>query len=182
MKNKLSSIATLLTVCGFIAFVATARADKGGSSSTVNPNRGPNTNNVCNQGPNTNNAANPNKGPNTNNVANPNQGPNTNNVANEEKIRLVPPTGVKAEGSADFRSQVGHVRLEVEAEVPGDAAGTVLTVTVDTVDIGTITIGATGEGQLELEAEDGVTVPAIVPGSVVMVTDAAGDLILAGQF
>jgi hypothetical protein len=179
MKNKISSIATFLTVCGFIAFVATAHADKGGGSANrgpntnnaVNPNRGPNTNNVCNQGPN------------TNNVPNPNRGPNTNNVANDEvKIRLVPPTGVKAEGSADFRSEVGHVKFEVEAEVPGDAAGTVLTVSVDTVTVGTITLGATGEGELEIEAEHGATVPAIVPGSVVMVTDPAGDLILAGQF
>jgi hypothetical protein len=53
---------------------------------------------------------------------------------------------------------------------------------VDSVVVGTITVDASGHGELELEAEHGTTVPAVQPGSLVGVTDAANDIILAGQF
>jgi hypothetical protein len=175
MKNKINAITKVLALFALVAFVATAHADKGSGS-----NKGPNTNNVpgMNRGPNTNNMPSPNQGHDTNDV------PNVNNNTNDTvEIALVAGPGFKgAKGIAEFRSRVGHQEFEVEVQVSKTLAGLILNVSVDTMIVGTITVDSSGHGELELEAEHGTTVPAVQLGSLVGVTDAADDIILAGQF
>jgi hypothetical protein len=94
--------------------------------------------------------------------------------------------GQTPEGNADFRSdQNGRVRLNVEVEHVNLPAGTVLTVSVQdgaTVTVaGTITLSATGERELELNSQDGATVPAVQKGDMITVSN-AGKTILAGAF
>jgi hypothetical protein len=90
------------------------------------------------------------------------------------------------EGSADFRSDSrGRSRLNVEVENVNLAAGTVLTVSVQdgiTVTVvGTIKLSSFGGGELELDSQDGATVPALKKGDLVTVSN-AGSRILAGAF
>lgn len=94
--------------------------------------------------------------------------------------------GVTPEGSADFRSESGRTRLQVEVEHVNLPAGTVLTVSVQSganapVQVGTITLSATGFGELELDSQHGDTVPAILNGDVVSVSNGTA-AILAGAF
>jgi hypothetical protein len=97
--------------------------------------------------------------------------PNVNNNTNDTvAIGLVAGLGFKgAKGIAEFHSRVGHQEFEVEVQVSKTLAGT-------------IAMDAIGHRELELEAEHGTTVPAVQPGSLVGVTDAASDIILAGRF
>lgn len=96
--------------------------------------------------------------------------------------------GVKPEGNADFRSdsQRGRTRLNVEVEHVNMPAGTVLTVAVHqgtvTTTIGTIKLSALGEGELELNSQDGDVVPVVITGTMVTVKNPAGTTILAGVF
>jgi hypothetical protein len=120
----------------------------------------------------------PNQGHDTNDV------PNVNNNTNDTvAIGLVAGLGFKgAKGIAEFHSRVGHQEFEVEVQVSKTLAGSILDVSVDTMVVGTIAVDAIGHRELELEAEHGTTVPAVQPGSLVGVTDAASDIILAGRF
>lgn len=89
------------------------------------------------------------------------------------------------EGSADFRSDTRRSRLNVEAENVNLAAGTMLQVSVQRgttiTHVGTITLSALGEGELELNSEDGDNVPDIQKGDMVTVAHGA-TTILAGAF
>lgn len=93
--------------------------------------------------------------------------------------------GKKPEGNGDFRSETGRTRLNVEVENVNLPAGTVLTVAIVhagvSTTVGTITLGITGESELELEAQNGAMVPAIVSGDMVTVSNGAS-VILAGAF
>jgi hypothetical protein len=94
--------------------------------------------------------------------------------------------GKTPEGNADFRSdRRGRMHLNVEVEEVNLPAGTVLRVSVSHAGVptavGTITLSALGFGELELNSEDGDTVPAIVAGDMVVVSDGAV-AILAGVF
>jgi len=175
MKIKINAITMVLALFALVAFVATAHADKG-----VSNNKGPNSNSVpdMNRGPDTNNMPSPNQGHDTNDV------PNVNNDTNDTvTIALVAGPGFKgAKGIAEFRSRVGHQEFEVEIQVSKTLVGSILNISVDTMLVGTITVDASGHGELELKGEHGATVPAVQPGSLVGVTDAANDIILAGQF
>ncbi len=90
----------------------------------------------------------------------------------------------RPEGNADFRSQTGRSRLNVEVENVNLPDGTVLTVSViqgavSTV-VGTITLNsAIAENELELDSQNGSTVPALVAGNMVTVANGAM-IILAG--
>ena len=94
--------------------------------------------------------------------------------------------GKKPEGNADFRNDAqGRTRLNVEVENVNLPMGTVLTVAVVhggvSTKVGTITLGSTGESELELDSQNGATVPAIVSGDMVTVSNGAA-VILAGAF
>jgi len=94
--------------------------------------------------------------------------------------------GKTPEGNADFRSDSrGRMRLNVEVENVNLAAGTVLQVSVQhagmTVAAGMITLQAGGFGELELNSQDGDTVPAVQSGDMIMVAN-GGTVILAGVF
>jgi hypothetical protein len=83
--------------------------------------------------------------------------------------------GKTPEGHADFRMDTsrGRTRLNVEVEHVNLPAGTVLTVMIthgtSTTSVGTFTLDAFGEGELELNSQDGDTVPAVVTGDMVTV-------------
>ena len=94
--------------------------------------------------------------------------------------------GKTPEGSADFRLDAkGRSRLNVEVEHVNLAGGTILDVsiqhgTTSTV-VGHITLSAGGSGELELNSQDGDTVPAVQSGDMVIVNNGAV-AILTGVF
>ncbi len=93
--------------------------------------------------------------------------------------------GIKPEGNADFRNDgQGRTRLNVEVENVNLPAGTVLGVAVVhagvSTMVGSITLGS-GENELELDSQNGATVPAVVSGDMVTVSNGAA-VILAGAF
>jgi hypothetical protein len=90
------------------------------------------------------------------------------------------------EGEADFRTDSrGRTRLSVEVENVNLPAGTALTVAVvhgaASTNVGTITLSATMENELELNSQNGDLVPAVVKGDMVTVSNGA-TAILAGVF
>jgi hypothetical protein len=118
------------------------------------------------------------------------QGPGNNNNQNAQ-VRLrttlagAAIQGIKPEGNADFRNDgQGRTRLNVEVENVNLAAGTVLSVAVVhagvSTMVGSITLGS-GENELELDSQNGATVPAVASGDMVTVSNGAA-VILAGAF
>jgi len=94
--------------------------------------------------------------------------------------------GKTPEGSADFRSDTrGRMRLDVEVENVNLPSGTMLQVAVTrgtaTILTGNITLKAGGAGELELNSQDGDTVPMLQSGDMITVSN-AGTAILAGVF
>jgi uncharacterized phage protein gp47/JayE len=92
----------------------------------------------------------------------------------------------KPGGNADFRDDgQGRTRLAVEVENVNLPAGTVLTVAIVhagvSTTVGTITLGAGFESELELDSQHGDVVPAVVSGDMVTVSNGAA-AILAGAF
>lgn len=88
------------------------------------------------------------------------------------------------EGSADFRQDTSRnrTRLQVEVENVNLPAGTVLTVMLNnTTKAGTITLGALGFGELELDSQAGDAVPAVTTGTTITVLNGT-NAILAGVF
>ena len=85
--------------------------------------------------------------------------------------------GLKPSGNAVFRSIAaqGSARLNVEVEDVNLAAGTKVSVFVDGVQAGSITISAAPVrgGELELNTQDGQSVPSIKAGAVVVVRNGA---------
>ncbi len=122
-----------------------------------------------------------------------NSGSGNNNSGQATEIRLrsklaggplgTPP--ITPEGSADFRSDSkGRTRLDVEVEHVNLADGTVLTVAFVhagvSTNVGTITLNsALPENELELDSQNGATVPALVAGDMITVSNGAV-VILAG--
>ena len=89
-------------------------------------------------------------------------------------------------GNADFRSDSrGRTRLNVEVEHVNLPQGTVLTVTLThagtTTTVGTFTLSATGFAELELNSQDGQTVPAVQSGDMIAVMNGAS-FVLSGVF
>lgn len=85
--------------------------------------------------------------------------------------------GLKPSGNADFRAIAAQAsaRLNVEVEDVNLAAGTKVSVFVDGVQAGSITISAAPVrgGELELNTQDGQSVPSIKAGAVVVVRNGA---------
>ena len=88
---------------------------------------------------------------------------------------------VTPDGRADVRSETGRTRLQVEVEQVNLPAGTVLTVSIQNVQVGTITLSATGFGELELDSQKGDTVPVVNSGDVISVSNGTA-AILVGAF
>jgi hypothetical protein len=109
---------------------------------------------------------------------------NNNNAETRLRTRLAGAAiqGQTPEGSADFRVDAkNRSRLNVEVEHVNLPAGTVLTVSVGGSAVGTITLSALGFGELELNSQDGDTVPAVKAGDMVVVSNGA-TAILTGVF
>src|SRR5215472_10260399 len=91
-------------------------------------------------------------------------------------------SGVTPKGEAEFQVLADSSRkLEVEVEDVNLTDGTTLNVLIDGSQVGTLTLMG-HRGELELKARDGQTVPPVVGGAQVMVTDQAGQTILSGIF
>ena len=90
--------------------------------------------------------------------------------------------GKTPEGSAEFRSESikGRTEFKVEVEHVNLPDGTTLDVSVNGTVVGHITLKF-GGGELELNSQDGDTVPAVVKGDMVTVAN-GGTTILAGAF
>ena len=81
--------------------------------------------------------------------------------------------GLTPSGHADFRAIAaqGRARLNVEVEDINLPAGTQVDVLVDGTKVGSITLSAAPVrgGELELNSQDGQTVPNVKPGAIVVV-------------
>jgi len=109
---------------------------------------------------------------------------------NETRLRaqLTGPAigNITPSGNADFRSDSrGRTRLNVEVEHVNLPQGTVLTVTLThagaTSTVGTLTLSGTGFAKLELNSQDGQTVPAVQSGDMIAVMNGAS-FVLSGVF
>lgn len=86
-------------------------------------------------------------------------------------------------GSADFRAKGGASRLNVQVEDVALPVGTQLTVKVNGMTAGTITLSAspvTPGGELELNTKDGQVVPSAKKGDVVTVFQGDGSAVVSG--
>jgi hypothetical protein len=91
--------------------------------------------------------------------------------------------GQTPHGTATFRQKDdGTRKLEVEVEDVNLPAGTVLNVSVNNQNIGTITLDALRAGRIELETERGQTVPSISNGASVAVKNQSGASVVSGAF
>ncbi len=79
--------------------------------------------------------------------------------------------GMTPSGHADFRASSGRARLNVEVEDVNLVAGTKVDVIVDGQEIGSIIISAAPVrgGELELNTQDGQSVPALKTGSLLVI-------------
>ncbi len=91
--------------------------------------------------------------------------------------------GLVPKGAAKFLVRDdGRRKLSVEVEKVNLPAGTILSVFVDNVKVGEITLNATLENEFEIESEHGQSVPNVTTASTVAVTSAQGATILSGVF
>jgi len=94
--------------------------------------------------------------------------------------------GKTPEGSAEFRSDAkGRTRFTVEVENVNLPGGTLLDVAIQhngaSKTLGQITLSTQGFGELELDSQDGDSIPTVQTGDMVTVSN-AGTTILAGGF
>jgi len=109
---------------------------------------------------------------------------NNNEVRLKTRLSGAAIGGKVPEGSAEFRSEAAknRSRIQVEVENVNLPAGTILTVAINGVTLTkTITLSATGFGELELDTQDGDVVPTVTTGSTITVMNGA-KAILAGVF
>lgn len=102
----------------------------------------------------------------------------------EERIALSPVgSDADASGNAEWRVDGARQRFKVECE---DVNAGVYQIRVDGVVIGTITIGGSGQGEVEYDTNDGSSLPpSIDPVSeigTVEILDGSGQVILSGAF
>lgn len=89
--------------------------------------------------------------------------------------------GMVPKGIAEFRARAASSQLKVQVE-NANLAGSTLNVLIDNTKVGELTIGALLAGQLQLNTNDGQSVPPIGSGSTCVVTDQSGATIVAGTF
>jgi hypothetical protein len=91
--------------------------------------------------------------------------------------------GMMPQGHADFRQRTDGRRLEVEIQDVNLPAGTTFRVLVNNVSIGQIVLNSFFRGELELNTNDGNSVPLITDGTAVaVVNNSSGATLLAGVF
>jgi hypothetical protein len=91
--------------------------------------------------------------------------------------------GVTPKGAAEFEQEAdGNRKLEVEVEHVNLPAGTALDVLVDGQKVGSVTLDSFMAGKIELETEHGQTLPLVNSRTRVVVSNAAGNTIVAGSF
>ena len=89
--------------------------------------------------------------------------------------------GVLPNGYANYEVESGRAELEVRVRQVNLPIGTTLTVNINGLAVGSITLQSGGEGRLRLRSEDGQIVPIVAPGSTITVTN-ANVLVLSGVF
>ena len=115
-------------------------------------------------------------------LPNPTPGPN-----GEVRVRIplngAGINGMMPQGHADFRQRTDGRRLNVEIQDVNLPAGTTFRVLVNNVSIGQIVLNSFFRGELELNTNDGNSVPVITNGTTVaVVNNSTGATILAGVF
>jgi hypothetical protein len=91
--------------------------------------------------------------------------------------------GVVPRGEAELKRRLdGSREFEVKVRNVNLPAGTRLNVLVDGSKIGELTVTALRDGKLELDTRDGQTLPPVVNGTTVAVTDQANRTIVVGVF
>lgn len=111
--------------------------------------------------------------------------PSASHAANAADIKInltASTTYPGAKGAAKYRNRSGEREFQVEAEVSRRLVGFVLTVSVNGAPVGQMVIDAFGKGRLALNSKLGDTVPAIVAGSTVRVSDNVGETVVSGAF
>jgi hypothetical protein len=104
----------------------------------------------------------------------------------DNRVRLqaqLAPTAAdpNAQGDAEFRSDSYDTELKVR--VQNSTANDVVNVLLNGKSIGTITLDQYGDGELDLDARNGNTVPTVQAGDTITVTDAEdGTVLLTGKF
>jgi hypothetical protein len=98
------------------------------------------------------------------------------------RARLAGPAinGLVPGGNAEFRSRPGRAKFKAQAEDVNLPDGTVLMVKLNGNAVGTLTL-ALRRGELELNTQDGQTVPSASSGDIVTICDANGVVLLSGQ-
>ncbi|MDQ1591698.1 MAG: hypothetical protein QOG71_2325 [Pyrinomonadaceae bacterium] len=92
-------------------------------------------------------------------------------------------SGMMPQGHADFRQRPDGRRLNVEIQDVNLPAGTTFRVLVNNVSIGQIVLNSFFRGELELNTNDGHSVPVVTNGTTVaVVNNATGATIVAGVF
>ncbi len=89
--------------------------------------------------------------------------------------------GVLPQGFAEFETHTNRTELDVRVRQVNLPNGTSLSVVVDAVMVGNITLETGGIGRLRLRSDNGHTVPAVHAGSTIAVKN-AGTSILSGVF
>ncbi|MDQ6788305.1 MAG: FG-GAP-like repeat-containing protein [Acidobacteriota bacterium] len=89
--------------------------------------------------------------------------------------------GVLPSGFGKFEQKATKQELEVYVRQVNLPIGTVLSVFVDNVSVGQMTVRSGGEAELELENEHGQAVPNVVAGSTLQIKN-GGNVILSGVF
>jgi hypothetical protein len=125
---------------------------------------------------------NPSPSPSPNPTPNPTPNPN-----GETRVRIplsgAAIGGMIPQGHADFRVRPDGRRLNVEVQDVNLPAGTTFRVLVNNVSIGQIVLNSFFRGELELNTNDGNSVPVITDGTTVaVVNNATGATIVAGVF
>lgn len=90
--------------------------------------------------------------------------------------------GEGGSGSVRFRDRGRDARLEIELEHLNLAAGTVLKIEIDGQVVGSLVTGNGRTSRVELRARHGQALPAIGPGSVIVVVGPNGVVLLRGKF
>ena len=89
--------------------------------------------------------------------------------------------GVLPRGFAEFEIHSSRTEFEVDVRNVNLAIGTSLAVIVDNVNVGSMVLRDSGEGELKLRSDRGQTVPPVAIGSTIAVRN-GNDTILSGTF
>ena len=90
--------------------------------------------------------------------------------------------GMRPHGVAEQRVRNDGSSFRVQVEDVNLPAGTVLNVLVNGTTVGTLTLDSLRQGELELNTNDGQTVPSITNGTTVVVQTSAGAALASGTF